>query len=451
MQNFSSTLFKLWFPITLQQLIFAALNLLTVMFVGQLGETAVAAVGLANQVSFLFQLLLFGIGSGAAIFVAQFWGMRDLANIRRVLGIALALSLTGASVFAFSAFAFPDHILALYSADRAVIALGAAYLKILAPSYLAMAISASYAMTLRSTGNVRVPVTINITATLVGAGLNYALILGEWGLPKLGVIGSAVSANIARWSECLILLALIYATRSVVAARARELFAFDRAFTANIFKTILPVTLNEIFWSLGITTYSAIFGRVGTDAIAAVNIAGTIEMLAFVPFVGMANSAAIMIGHRIGADEEHRAFEYAKRFLIIVLILGTLIGAAIFFSADWILGFYKIDTPTRAIAREVLTVIAFALWIKCGNMICIVGILRAGGDARVSAIIDVAPLWLIGIPLASAGAFIFGLPAPIVYLLTISDELTKFILAATRVASKKWITNLARQHSNSSG
>ncbi len=449
-EEFLGTLLKLWFPIALQQLIFSLLNLLSMMMIGQLGDTTVAAFGLAAQIGFLFQLFLFGVSSGSAIFVAQFWGKHDVKNIRRVLGVSLTLGLIGAAFFAFVALAIPEFALGIYSTDRAVIALGSEYLRIVGVGYPAIAITTSYAVTLRSTGNVRLPVTISVISLGLGVALNYALIFGQFGLPALGIRGSAIGTLIARWLECAWLLAMIYTRASVAAASAREMFAFDAAFTRRVLKTILPVMVNEIVWSTGISTYNLIYGRIGTEAVAAVSIAGTIENLAYVPFVGLANAAAVMIGNRIGADEEHKAFAYAKRLWQIVVLLAIGIGGIIFVSADSILGFYKIDAATHSFARNILTVMAGGLWIKASNIVLIVGVLRAGGDARVSAIIDVAPLWLIGIPLAAIGAFVFGLPVYWVYLLTLSDEAVKCSLAGWRMLSKKWITNLAQQHRQTS-
>lgn len=445
--NFFTALFKLWLPITLQQLIFSLLNLVTVAMIGQLGETAVAAVGLGNQVLFLFQLFLFGVGSGAAIYVAQFWGSRDLTNIHRMLGIGLALGLSGSIIFSFLALAIPERVLAIYSTDRAVIALGSEYLRIAGLGYIAVAISTSYAITLRSTGNVRLPVAISITALVIGAGLNYAFIFGHFGLPALGVQGSAIGALLARWLECALLLFVVYSTRSAAAASIPEMRSFDLVFLSRVLKNIIPVTLNEIIWSLGITMYNVVFARIGTEAVAATSIAGTIENLAFTPFIGLANSAAVLIGHRIGAGEEHRAFAFARRFMILVLVGGIMIGTVIFLASGWALDFYKVDANTRQFAQQVLTVIAIALTIKVSNMMLIVGILRAGGDTRVSAVIDVSTLWLVGLPLAALGAFVWGLPVYWVYALTIVDELCKVTLAVWRVLSKKWLRNLARQHS----
>ena len=445
-KSFFPTLWKLWSPLVLQQLIFSAINFVSTLMVGQLGETSMAAFSLAGQIIFLLQLFMFGVGSGAAIFVAQFWGRRDVANIRRILGVSLVIGLCGASVFTIIALIVPELALGIYSTDPAVIALGSGYMRVIGLGYIAVPITTSFTVALRSTGNVRVPVLISILAWGSSAFLNYALIFGHFGLPALGIQGSALGATIARWIECALLVEFAYATRSVAAAHLREMLAFDRAFLLSILKTMSPVIVNEIVWSIGISSYSLIYGRIGTEAVAAVSIAASVENLAFVPFIAVANAAAIMIGHRVGADEAHRAMDYAKRFVSMNIAVSIALGIGIFVSADMILRFYQVDAITVQYARQVLTVMACVLWIKSANMMLIVGVLRAGGDARVSALIDVGPLWLVGLPSAAIGAFVFGLPVQWVYLLTISDEACKMMLALWRMLSNQWIRNLARQH-----
>jgi putative MATE family efflux protein len=445
---FFSTLTRLMVPIALQQLIIASLNLVSIVMVGQLGETAVASVGLANQVLFLFQLLLFGAGSGSAIFIAQFWGTRDLRNIRRVLGICLGIGLIGAFLFSSIALLAPELALSVYSTDPAVIALGSEYLRTVGLGYIAVAVTTSYSVALRSTGNVRLPVAVSIVSLSLGALLNYALIFGQFGLPTLGVQGSAIGTTAARFIECALLLSIVYSSGSVAAARLKEMLVLDTVFMTSVLKTILPVTANEILWSLGVTTYNLIYGRMGTESAAAVSIAATIENMALVVFSGLATACAIMIGHRIGAEEEGRAYEYARRFALLTVLGGIVIGSGIFLSADFVLGFYKIADTSYQLARNVLSVISLFLCIRASNMLFIVGILRAGGDTRASFLIDVGSIWLIGIPAAVVGAFVLQLPVYWVYVLAMSDEATKFVAAALRVFSKRWINNLAKEHAS---
>jgi putative MATE family efflux protein len=447
-RTFFATLAKLMVPIALQQLIIASLSLVSTVMIGQLGETAVASVGLANQVLFLFQLLLFGAGSGSAIFIAQFWGKRDLRNIRRVLGICLGIGLVGTLLFSSIALFAPELAMSVYSTDPAVIALGSEYLRTVGLGYLAVAITTSYSVALRSTGSVRLPVAVSIFSLSLGALLNYAFIFGQLGLPALGVQGSAIGTTVARYVECGLLLSIIYSGRSVVAARPKDMLVLDTAFLTSVLKTILPVTVNEILWSLGVTTYNLIYGRMGTESAAAVSIAVTVENMALVVFSGAATACAIMIGHRIGAEEESQAFEYARRFALLTVLGGIVIGSGVFLSADFVLGFYKIGDTSYQLARNVLAVISLFLWIRASNMLFIVGILRAGGDTRFSFLIDVGSIWLVGIPAAIVGAFVLQWPVYWVYVLAMSDEVTKLIAGALRVFSRRWVNNVAREHAS---
>jgi Na+-driven multidrug efflux pump len=235
-REYFSSIWKIGFPIFVQQLAFAALNMLGVVFVGQKGETAVAAVGLAGQVAFLLNLVHFGVISGAAMFTAQFWGKGDIANLRRVLGLCLALAVSVSLIFLALAQFLPEGILRIYSEDEAVISLGADYMRTFSWTFLFFAITFSFSMVMRSTGNVKLPTFISVCALGVSTFLSYALLFGKFGLPELGVNGVAWASVIARGLECAALLILIYASKSPVAGSPRELFDFDLAFVGRVIR-----------------------------------------------------------------------------------------------------------------------------------------------------------------------------------------------------------------------
>jgi Na+-driven multidrug efflux pump len=231
---------KIALPIIAQQFMFAALNMAGVIFVGQKGDTAVAAVGLANQLAFLLNLFHFGIMSGAAMFTAQFWGRRDIPNLRRVLGLCLIMAIsTGVIFLALSQF-LPAQILGIYSNDPAVIALGTDYIRIFSWTFLFFAITFSYAFVMRSTGDVKTPTFVSVGALILSTFLSYSLIFGKFGLPEMGIEGVAVSTLIARALECIVLLSIIYTREeSPVAASIKELtdinpFFFKKYFTRCI-------------------------------------------------------------------------------------------------------------------------------------------------------------------------------------------------------------------------
>lgn len=442
--EFSRNLLRLAVPIAMQSLVMNALNAVDVLMIGQLGETAIAAVGLAGQVFFLMSLFLFGVGSGSAIFSAQFWGRDDLPNVRRVLGLALLLGIGGSAVFSLVAVLAPAAVLSLYSHDPAVIAAGSRYLRVVGLCYVPTAISIVFAMVLRSVRQVKAPMFVSIVALSLKTALAYALIFGHFGAPTMGIMGAAVATVIARLVECGLILALTYHFQLPAAARPAELLDINRDLVGRFLRTSAPVVLGEVLWSLGITVYSAIYARIGTEAIAATNIASTIESVAMVPLFGIGNAAAILLGNRIGAGRADGARRDARRLLLLAVALGAGMGALILLVRGPLLTLYRISPEAQGYARSVLLILACALWIKAANLMMIVGILRSGGDTRFALAADTGPLWTIGIPMALLGAFVLHLPVYWVVLMVMSDEIVKFVIGTLRVRSGRWIHNVVQ-------
>jgi len=441
-------LVKFALPIALQSLITSALNMVGVIMIGQLGETSVAAVGLANQVWFLLNLLLFGIVSGCAMFVAQLWGKKDIPNVRRVLGLAVKLGLIAALVFWALATFFPGAVLRLYTEDAAVIELGSEYLRIFGWSYGFYAISAAYGVSLRSTGYVRLPLAVSTAALGLNILIAYPFIFG-WeaiGLPALGVNGAAIAGLIARVLECLAMLGVVYWDRlNPSAASLRDLLELDFKFMASVLKPVLPVIANEFLWSMGITTYSAIYAHIGTSAIAAINIVATIDQLAFVVFLGIGTATAILVGNLIGQGENEKAYRYAGRSLGLQISGAAVMGLLAYLFAGNLFQLFRVSPAVIADARNILTVLALGMSVRSANHVIIIGILRSGGDTRFSLVLDGFVIWLVGVPVTAAGAFLFHLPVHLVYALTLSEEVTKFIVGLGRYFSRKWINDLTQK------
>ncbi len=433
---------KIALPIMVQQLVFSGLNMLGVIFVGQKGDASIAAVGLAGQIAFLLNLVHFGIISGAAMFTAQFWGKQDIANLRRVLGLCLMLAISASLIFFTLAQLLPAQILSIYSTDPLVIELGTSYIRIFSWTFLFFAITFSYALVMRSTGDVKTPTAVSVGALLISTFLSYSLIFGRFGLPELGIQGAAVAAVVARFLECVALLSIIYMRHSPVAASFRELTGFDRVFFGRVIKPMMPVILNELLWSLGITTYNIIYARLGTPSYAAVNIVSTIEQVAFVVFIGVSNATSVLVGNRIGAGKEQEAYLYAGRSLGIGIVGGLLLGVVLQLVKEPVLSLYNVSPEVIQNASNLINVVTFFLWIRVNNMTTVVGILRAGGDTRFSLFLDGIIIWIVGVPMAYLGAFVFDLPVYLVYLCAMSEEATKWVLGIKRYFSRKWINNL---------
>lgn len=443
-REYYAKLLRIGLPIMLQNMVSSLLNVVGVVMIGQMGDTSVAAVGLANQVFFLLNLMLFGISSGAAVFTAQFWGKHDVNSIRRVLGLGLSISLTGGLIFTILAIGFPRAVLHIYTNDMAVVELGSQYLRIIGVSYLATAITLTYSSVMRSTGDVRIPVTVSVIALCMDSALNYVLIFGKLGLPAMGVKGAALGTCTARFFEMSLLLFIVYKGKYPAAAHIHELFGASRELVKQYMSTALPVALNETLWSLGSTTYNIIYAHISTEAVAAINISSTIENLAFTVVFGLVNANAIMIGNQIGSGREDKAFEYGRRAVLLTFTAGLLLGGVIFVSSGAILNLYKVSDTVHIFARNVLNVLSCVFWIRATNCVLIAAVLRSGGDTRFAMFLDTGTIWLIGVPLGYVAAFVFHLPVYFVILIIMTEELVKVIIGLLRFASKKWINNLVQ-------
>ncbi len=429
-------------PISFQQLINASLNMIDVLIVSRLGEQTIAALGLSNQVFFVFILILFGATSGMAIFTAQFWGKQEVEPIRKVLGMSILVSSAIGLVFSLSAALIPQAVLGFYTNDAAVIGIGERYLRIVGLSYIPVALTTSYIAVLRSVQFVRITVFASSIALIFKTILGYMLIFGVGGLPELGVEGAAIATLSGRVLELILLLSFVYLQKTPLAGNPLTFFSFDLSFFGRVLKTTLPAVANELFWSVGITTYNAIYAHIGTEAIAAINVNATIEELGFVIFMGLGNACAVMVGNRIGAGKRDEAYEIVRRVTSLCVFAAWMVGVAVLLSRNAVIAQFNLSEAGAYNVHMLMTVMAFVLWIRMFNFSVFIGALRAGGDTRFALLMEICSIWLIGVPAAYFGAFVLMLPVYLVYLMVALEELAKAFVSAWRFKSGKWIHDL---------
>jgi len=440
--NFMGRLFSFALPLILQYLIISCLNLVDNVMIGRLGEISISGVGLGNQVFFLANLFMVGITGGATIFMAQFWGKKDVDSIHKSMGLSWILTLAIGAFFTTAGTVFPKAVISIYTNDALVIAEGARYLKLAALSYIPFAIMIVLVTALRSTGNVRVPLLTSIIALSLNTFLNYCLIFGNFGMPELGVRGAAIATTIARSVEVILLLIITYGKKFEIAAPIAEYFRFSKEFVGKLMRKISLVLLNESTWALGTTCYSIIYGRMGTMELTIMNICGVVFNISFVFALGVGQALGIMIGNNLGAKDFDKAKRDARRGLPTAFILGLIVSSVMIFLRPQILSLYNVAPQVTAGANTILLIMLAILPINCLEFTLFIGILRAGGDTVFCAIVDVAALWLVGLPLAFTGAFVFYLPIMFVYMMARMESFSRAISCYVRYRSMKWVKDI---------
>ena len=432
-------------PVAMQGMLNTVVNLVDNLMIGSLGSTAIASVGLANKVFFVFTLLVFGVNSGSGILAAQYWGSKDIKNIRRVLGVALTLAVTAAVIFMIPACLKPEMMMRIFTTSQASIQMGAAYLAVAAFSYPCTALTNTYVAMLRAVNRVKEPVVISCITILVNICFNYILIFGKFGAPAMGVVGAALATLIARVVEVVSIMGVVYLGKTPIACHIKELFGWSREFLVKFFVTALPVIINEFIWGLGTTVYSMAYGRMGDDAVAAITIATTIQDIVVVLFQGLSAATAVILGNEMGAGKLKRAEVYARNFFILQFLV-TVSTALFCVGMRW--NFISLYQPgiSNDVAMSVSRcILVFALFMpfKMFNYVNVVGVLRSGGDTAMCLFIDTSGVWFIGIPLAFIGGLLLKQPIHIVYGMVMLEEVYKAIIGYVRYRQKKWLRNLA--------
>ncbi|MCI8837449.1 MAG: MATE family efflux transporter [Hungatella sp.] len=432
-------------PVAMQGMLNTVVNLVDNLMIGSLGSTAIASVGLANKIFFVFSLLIFGVNSGSGVLAAQFWGNKDVKSIRKVLGLALSLAVAGAIGFMIPALIRPQLLMRIFTTSDAGIQTGAAYLAVAAFSYPCTAITNTYVGMLRAVNRVREPVMISCGAIVTNICFNYILIFGKFGAPAMGVTGAALATLIARVVEVVLILGVVYLGRTPLAGSVREMFGWSRAFLRKFFVTALPVIVNEFIWGLGTAIYSMAYGRMGDEAVAAITIATTIQDLVVVLFQGLSAATAVILGNEMGAGKLKRAETYGKNFFILQFIV-TVITACLCVAGRWkFIGLYQPGISDEVAEMVSRCIIVFAIFspFRMFNYVNVVGVLRSGGDTAMCLFIDTSGVWLIGIPLAFIGGLVLKQPIHIVYGMVTCEEVYKAVIGYIRYRQKKWLRNLA--------
>lgn len=442
-KRFNTVIKTIAIPVALQNLLMSALNTLDTVMISSLGDAAISAVGLANQIFFFLSLICFGITTGSSVLIAQFWGKEDNDSIKKVHGMSLMLSVIVAIIFTIAAQIMPDKLMKIFIDKSEVVAYGVDYLRTVSFSYVLTSITFAYAVAMRSVGNAKSPLAASIVAFIANTFFNYCLIFGKLGFPKLGVVGGALGTIIARFLELSVILYVIYKFKGPINASYRELTSWDKNFYKRYFKTASPVIINETFWSLGQVIYSVAYAKLGTEAITALQVGMAAQNILFVLVRGLSSACTVMIGNDIGAGKEESAFKFGNNFLILSALAGIVSGLLLIILRPAILlMFPKISMGAYKVSMQLMVVIGITFFIRTYNSTLIVGILRGGGDTKYSMILEMSSVWLIGIPMAFLGASVLHVPLYAVYLLVSLEELVKAIVGIIRVRSKKWIKNV---------
>jgi len=433
---FLKTLLALAPPIVLQEIMSASVNIMDAVMIGtRMGIHEITAVGLANQIFFIFAVIVFSLNGGVSVFVGQFYGKNDHESIHKTMGIAFIFNTSLAALFFCLAFFIPEILLNIYSNDPIVIALGAGYLRIIAVSYFFTAIALTRNSSMRAIGQTRIPMISTSITLICNFTFNYISIF----VLELGIGGIAAGTVVARFLELIIQQIFIKKYKLPVQANSiKDYFSFDKTFVISFFRVSIFIVFSGIMWSVGTSTYNIAYGFISTEAQGAVQISSAMMQLFQVFGTSLGISTSIIISNTLGKGDIPLAIKYARKCIYSGIVISAIMGTFLIILSPIIIGFYNVDEQVEMYVTRILYVVSVGMMLRVVNFVSLTGILRSGGDTKFVFFVGLIGVWVIAVPLAFIGAIYLNLPVYFVVLLVHAEELFKVCAALLRVRSNKW-------------
>ncbi len=439
-------------PIALQNLLTSCASLIDTAMVVSLGNTSVSAIGVAGRFPFFINLACFGLCSGSATMISQYWGARDRSSIHRTFGMLVTLAMTFALIVGCCLFLIPELLMRIFINDPAVIALGAQYLRIFSFGTVLTVFNQIAGASLRATEQVALPLISSAFSVVVNTFMNYCLIHGHFGFPALQLRGAAIATVIGIAVQSVILLGYILLFKNALRAKPRAYFDWGRAFVRRYAKIVSPALANEVLWSIGTNIYIMVLARQGNDYYSGYTVFETVQQLFFVFFAGICHACSIIVGKTVGEGRHALARIYAKRFLIMTPLMGVFFGMIVILTRYPILGLLDIETElARETAAQCLVVYAIWLGFRMIPYTSICGIFRAGGDTTTGFFFEICSMYLFSIPIVVLLGSFTSIPfVPLVLCMYVCEDLPKSILCIRHFFRGKWIRQITQSPSNTS-
>ncbi|MBN2040174.1 MAG: MATE family efflux transporter [Spirochaetes bacterium] len=443
-KNFYKTFFPLLIVIGLQYLAGLTVNLVDNIMLGAYSELSLAGATIVNQIQFMLQQLVAGIGMGVAVLGAQYWGKGEVDPIRRIASVGLTFALVAGFLFFITTVTMPSYALRLFTDDKAVIAEGITYLRLMCWTFILFSISNTLVHCLQSVETAFIGTLMSVSTIIINSILNYCFIYGNFGAPELGIVGAGIATLVSRTIELVIIIAYILCVDKKLKMKVSHLLSFDMTFLKDFFRVSVPLVISGGLWGVAQAAQLSILGHIDATVIAANSIANMVFVIFAVLGIASASASSVTIGKTIGSGRLDLVRPYARTLQFTYLIIGLLAGAGIFFCREFIVNFYSITGETRELALQFLIILSITTVGTCYEYPVASGIIAGGGDTKYPAIVENTFMWLFIIPSAFLSAFVFEFSPVVTFCFLKIDQLLKCIPNGIRCNRYKWVRQLTK-------
>ena len=442
-RSFYRSLFLLAVPISLQNLVTYAVSFADNFMIGALGDDAISGVYVGGQLQSVLQMFVGGIEGAILILAAQYWGKKDRESIRKVVSIGVKFSFVVGLLMSLAAVACPEWRIRAFTQEAGVIREGAAYVQIVAFTYLFFSVSQVMIAAMRSVETARIGLYISLMAMVVNIGLNYVFIFGKLGFPAMGVRGAAIATLISRIMEMCAGVGYVFFVDKKLRFGLRDLLHTDRQLLKDFIRYGLPVIGGQVVWSVNMLANTKILGCYSAGVIAATSITGMLHNLIYVWMNGLSSAVGIITGKTVGAGLYDKMKEYSKTVQVIFLFVGLISGALVFLARDGFIALYNASPEAQEYSRQFINVISVTIIGTCYQAACLFGLVKSGGDISFVFKNDSIFVFLVVIPSALIAMWL-GAPPWVVFACLKCDQILKCFVAIVKINRYNWMKNLTR-------
>ncbi len=439
-KHFYRFIFITSIPLVLQNVLMQSLDFIDQIMISSLGTDQIAAIGVCTKIVSIFTSLLYGAGSACMFYLTQYHGQEDDRSFRKTMGVSISFCFLAGVIMSTIILIFPKQIMQIFDDNPIVIESGVTYFRYVFVAYLCIGLSFPVSFAMRSIGKVKTILAIAIISVLSNALFNYTLIFGKFGFPELGIKGAAIGTSLSRILELILYLTIIHLSKAKKLHFKLDLLKFDINVFIDFVKRCVPLVFNEIMWQMGFVVYYIIYGKRGTDALAAITIMSTLLLISKLFIAGFSGASQILIGPEIGRKNIETVDEYVKKFNMLSWFTGVAAAAIMLALLNPVQILYKISgTLTGEYVYSCTIILALYAVLNAYPSMSIEGFFRVGGDNKYIAKIDMGSVWIVGVVFTFITSYLLNLPIPIVYLSVIATEIFKYPFVYKRLKSKKWI------------
>ena len=441
-KEFTSRLFRIVLPITLQNFMFALLPVSDTVMLGIIGQDSMSAISLAGQFFFLFNLFLSAVVQGTSLYAAQLWGDGDKKSIEKLFGIVLALTIPiNLAFFGIAMFA-PGLVMGMYTSSKVLTEIGIGYLRVVAFSYLFNGLTQIIEIIMKNADMVKATTVISGIMVVLNIVLNAIFIYGLFGLKPMGAEGAALGTSLSCFVALVITL-VVFSSRCTIKFRSEYMFKPDKHVAKTFFKYAVPIFLNSMSWGLGFNMVTVIIGHMNDDDLVAANaIMATVKDLISSFGWALGAGGSILVGNELGAGNLEKAKEYGARLCKISIVSGLIIGALSLGLIPGILAVFELSDTAAHYLVWMMVMCIYYIMGRSINTTTIGGIFTAGGDTKFGMICDGVTMWFFIVPIGALCAFILHLPPLVVYFILNLDEIIKLPAVYIHYKKYKWVKRI---------